>query len=147
MNYMALWVEFSINPLGVSYKKPDGQWRPASIIADYLHSEAQEVARTSLTPYELWENTDLTEYKALSVAERDAYWGIMGLDSIDVTAGTNSRAALSTLFPGGSVTRDNLIALLTTPLLVTRVSQLGLGEVVAAHVEKAIAQGERGDFD
>lgn len=147
MNYMALWLELNTDPLKAGYRKPDGQWRPTSIIADYLHSKVQEVVRTSLTPYELWENTDLTEYKALSVAERDAYWGIMGLDSIDVTAGTNSRAALSALFPSGSVTRDNLIALLTTPLLVTRASQIGLGEISAAHVEKAIAQGERGDFD
>ena len=40
-----------------------------------------------------------------------------------------------------------MVTLLTTPLLETRASQLGLGEVSAAHVEKAIAQGKRGDFD
>lgn len=132
MDYVTLYNEITDDPAGLGYAgKTDAQ------IAALLNAETQEIARTTITAAELWENTDLTEYKALSAAERDAFWGLCGLDSIDVAAGTNSRAALSQLFPAGSTTRENLVALLQTPVMMSRAAVLGLGRVKPGHVAKA----------
>ena len=130
MNYATLYAEITNDPAAYAGKAD-------TEIAALLNAETQQIARTTIAAAELWENTDLTEYKALSAAERDAFWGLCSLDSIDVAAGTNSRAALSQLFPAGSATRANLIALLQTPVMMSRAAVLGLGRVRVGHVEWA----------
>ena len=132
MNYATLYTEITNDPTGLGYAGKSN-----AEIAALLNAETQEIARTSITAAQLWENTVLSEYAALGAAQRDAYWGLCSLDSIDVAAGTNSRSALAQLFPQGSTTRAALMALLQTPVMRSRAAVLGLGRVKPGHVAKA----------
>ena len=136
MDYLKLYREISLDPTSKGYAAMTD-----AKVASAINANTEQIARTSITSVELWENTALAEYKLLGVAERQTYDVLVSLNSIDVSPGTNSRAALSALFPVGSVTRDNLIALVTTPILTSRAAILGLGMVYAGHVYKARIQG------
>ena len=105
-----------------------------------LNAETVSVPRTAITIAELWENTDLAEYKVLGVAERQAYSVLMSLGTIDVAEGTNSRTALATLFPVGSATRDNLVALAQLPVEIGLLASVGLPNVSAREIETARAR-------
>ena len=107
--------------------------------AALLMAVNQEVARTSISAVELWERTTLAEYAALTQAQRDAYGVLIAMGTIDVSAGTNSRASLSAMFGAGTATRAALVALLALPILKSRADVLGLGEVTAGDVQRARA--------
>ncbi len=135
MDYLVLWREIRDDPLGLQYTgKTD------AAVTGILNGP-RDIARTSITGVELWECTALAELRGLDQAGRDVYAVIVGMDTIDVSAGTNSRAALAALFAAGSATRIALVALLAKPLQTTRAAQLGLGTVATGHVAKARAQG------
>ena len=136
MDYLKLYREISLDPTSKGYAAMTD-----AKVALAISANTEQIARTSLTSAELWEKTALAEYRVLGVAERQAYDVLVSLNTIDVSSGTNSRAALSALFPVGSVTRGNLIALVTTPILTSRAAILGLGTVYAGHVYKARIQG------
>lgn len=105
--------------------------------ADVLNGLTVEVLRTSITSAELWENTALTEYAALAQAQRDAYGVLIAMGTINVAAGTNSRATLAALFPQTSVTRTRLVALLAKRTMTSIAANLGLPFVGAHHVAVA----------
>lgn len=105
-----------------------------------LNAQTVGVPRVSITAVELWENTDLSEYKGLGVAERQAYSVLMNLGMVDVSAGTNSRVAISALFPVGSTTRANLVALIQLPVAVGILASVGLPPVSAHEVQTARAR-------
>jgi len=102
-----------------------------------LNATIVPVPRTSIIGAELWEHTDLAEYKVLGVPERQAYSVLMSLGTIDVSEGTNSRTALATLFPAGSITRDNLMTLAQLPVEVELLASVGLPQVSAREIETA----------
>lgn len=136
MNYAVLWNEISYDPVGKGYATmTDAE------IASAINAYTEELDRTSITSAELWENTGLAEYKVLSTAERQAYGVLIGLITIDISPGSNARVALVALFPAGSATRDNLIALAQTPVMTSRAAILGLAVVKPGHVAKAKARG------
>ena len=136
MNYAALWNEISFDPAGKGYATmTDAE------IASAINAYTEELDRTSITSAELWENTALAEYKSLSVAEGQAYGVLISLATIDISPGSNSRVALLALFPTGSTTRDNLVALAQTPVITSRAAILGLGRVKPGYVAKARAWG------
>ena len=128
MNYAILWNAIKDYP----------QLTPG-VIAAAMNKADQNVPRESITGDELLEQTDLGELVAFDDKRTAAYWGLAGKDSISVVSGSNTRAILAALFPAGSTTRDNLVALITTPLLKSRAEILGLGRVKAGHVQKARA--------
>ena len=134
MDYGKLKAELDSDPGKLGYAgKKDAE------IAGLLNAVNQPVARTSITAAELWENTALAEYSALTAAGRQAYDVLISLGSIDVAVGTNSREALAALFPQGSVTREKLLALVNKSLFKSRAEILGLGAVAAGHIPKARA--------
>jgi hypothetical protein len=145
MDLPILWREINTDPVAIGYKE-GVVFKPDATIAALLNTQNQQIARTSITGAELWEKTSLGELKTLTAAEREAYWGLAGMVTLDVTAGSNSRTSLAALFPAGSTTRTNLIALVATPIVTSRAAILGLGEVAPGHVHQAITQGERGEF-
>ena len=84
-----------------------------NVIADLLNEVLTSITiqRETLMPPEVWEAVDLTEFKVLSGQERQALGILLSLEPLDVRAGSNSRTTLASLFPGGSTTRTNLLAL------------------------------------
>ena len=68
------------------------------------------IQRETVTAPEVWEAVNLAEFKALSIQERQALDILLGMETLNVSPGSNSRATLAALFPAGP-TRDNLIAL------------------------------------
>ncbi len=111
-----------------------------SLASIQLNAEIVSVPRTAITIAELWEHTDLAEYKGLGVAERQAYSVLMSLGTIDVSEGTNTRTALATLFPAGSATRDSLVALAQLPVEIGILASVGLPNVSAREIETARAR-------
>lgn len=136
MDYSALWDELTNDPAAVGYVAPNN---PANDVenAGLINDETQTVERMSITAAELWENTDLTEYRVLGIEARDAYNVLVGLETIDVAEGSNSRTALANLFPAGTTTRANLVALVQETRTVSRASQLGFGRVYVHDIETA----------
>ena len=136
MDYEALFNEITNDPEAIGYSgMTDAE------IATALNAETQQVDRTSITKQELWENTSLTEYAALTAAARQAYGVLIDMDNIDVTAGSNSRVTLAALFAAGSTTRANLLALVDVPVTTSRAEILSLGLVTTGDVERAKAFG------
>lgn len=79
--------------------------------------------RTAIPNHEVFRALDLGEVEALSQGKRDALQMVMTLDQIDATD-PNVRTILGTLFPAGSTTRDNLIALAQET--VSRAEEIGI---------------------
>lgn len=136
MNYAVLWNEISFDPAGKGYAgMPDAE------IASTINAYTEAMDRVSITSAELWESTALAEYKSLVTAGRQAYGVLVSLATIDISPGSNGRVTLLALFPTGSTTRDNLIALAQTPVITSRAAILGLGVVKPGYVAKAKAWG------
>ena len=110
MDYKILKAELANDPAGLGYAGKGIQQ-----CTDLLNALTQAVARASITGAELWENTTLAEYAALTQAQRDAYQVLVSLGTIDVSAGSNSRATLGVLFGAGTATRAALAERLRTP--------------------------------
>jgi len=135
MNYLLLWNEISTDPAGLGYVgKTDAQ------VAALLNGLTQTVARTAITGNELLEHTVLAELQALTAAGREAYWGLTGLGSIDIAAGSNGRVILLALFGAGTTIRAQLTAFVQTGIVTSRAAILGLGDVRESDVAKAVAQ-------
>ena len=136
MNYQALWNELINDPATVGYIDPANSSNDIEN-ARLLNEESQTVPRTEITSAELWENTDLSEYKSLTAGERQAYDVLVNLETIDVSEGTNSRTTLAALFPQGSNTRANLVALVQESVPTSRAEQIDWPRVYAHHIETA----------
>jgi len=111
---------------------------PASV---QLNSMTTTAPRGTITGDDLLEALDLTEAVALSDPGQRALWGLIAKGSINASAGSNTRAILTTLFPVGSTTRDNLIAFVTTPLTISLLASVGLPSSVYGYdIETARAR-------
>lgn len=129
MDLNALKAELTVDPLGRGYSAMDDKAAAAS-----LNAINRTVNVESVTGQEVFEATTATDYAALSAAELQQFWGIIGMSEILVNA-QNTRAALLGMFGPGTDTRANLAALQTT--LVSRATELGLGPVKVGHVQEA----------
>lgn len=63
--------------------------------------------------HKIWEATDVTEFAALSEANKDSYRGLVRMGTVDLNEGSNSRTVLWNLFNAESDTRAALLALLS----------------------------------
>lgn len=133
MDIRALATELATDPLRIGYAGKDTKQACA------LLNAPRDRARTSITGVELWENTVLAEYAALTQPGRDAYQVLVSLSTIGVSAGSNSRAVLLALFGAATATRANLIAFVGKALKESRAEALGLGIVAEGNVIDALA--------
>ena len=65
-----------------------------------------------INTYEIAENTDTTEYAALSDNHKEIYNNLASMGTVDMADGTAIRARLWLLFDGESTTRANILTLL-----------------------------------
>lgn len=135
MNYLVLWTEINTDPAGLGYT---GQSNAQ--IAALVNGLTQTVERTTISGNELLEHTVLAELQALPAVGREAYWGLVGMGSIDIAAGSNGRVVLLALFGAGTTTRAQLTAFVQAGIITSRAAILGLGDVRVSDVAKAIAQ-------
>ena len=77
-----------------------------------LYWGTHELEAGLIRTYQISENTDPTEYNALSDAFKQVYRDITGMGIVDLTDGTAIRATLWLMFDDQSTTRANLITLL-----------------------------------
>ena len=117
IDFAVLKTEINTDPTSRGYS-PHVTSGATNVIADLLNEVLSTIAiqRAFLGANEVFEATDLAEFKALTLQERQMYNIIIDLDSggsggIPVGPGTNARATLAALFPPGSTTRSNLVAL------------------------------------
>ena len=130
-NMQALIDELTGDPLGRGYAGMTDEQVVAS-----LNTVDRDRFRSNIPNREVFGAIDLTEYKALTAAERQALDLVMAMDAVDATD-ANTRVLLGTIFPQGSTTRANLIALAEET--VSRAAELGLGRVLPGRV--AMARG------
>lgn len=62
--------------------------------------------------YKVFEATDLTEYNALTDAQKERYQLILGMGQVDLNDGSNAFDLLKGMFGPSTTTRANLLALL-----------------------------------
>ena len=117
------------DPLGLGYAgMSDAQARNS------LHNaSARGVAdRTSLTAPELYDAIVRTEFKTLPVDEQDEVKVLLRIQGdIPIGSGAEARRTLTTIFPAGTDTRANLLALLTG-VTQSRIQELGLNPNLSA---------------
>lgn len=63
--------------------------------------------------YQVFEATDLSEYNALTDAQKSRYQLIMNMGQVDLNSGSNARGLLENMFGPGTTTRQNILALLS----------------------------------
>ena len=107
--------------------------------ADALNTVNRQVNVPFLTGAQIGAQFDLTEFNAVTITndQRTTLRLMWQLDAIHTGSGTFFREYLLSIFPGGSVTRTNLLAAFTT--LTSRAAELGLPPVGAHHVAVARA--------
>lgn len=128
MNLQALHDELTNDPINRGYS---GMGDEAA--AESLNAQDREPNREDVTASQLMGALDEGEYNALP-ARGKTYWTLL------VTAGGTPltsvvKTSLSALFPAGSNTRANLIALLKRT--GSRAEELGLGRVSPSDVANA----------
>lgn len=84
--------------------------------------DEQEVDRLAIPISEIVKAINLTEFEGLTASKRQWIGLIVAGESIDPREGGEVRNGLLACFAGGSVTRGNLVALLTEP--ANRIEQL-----------------------
>lgn len=121
IDLVALATEINTDPTGRGYAPHITSGNDGEIAI--LLNEVQagiNIQRSSLTSPEIFEATDLAEYRALTAQSRQMYQVVVTIGSgaggpsgggIPVGPGTNARLILAGLFPAGSTTRANLVAL------------------------------------
>ena len=131
MDYAALKNEILNDPAGLGYAgKTDGQ------IADLLNAPGWGFINRDVIPtYEIFDAIEPSEYGALTAEKKTLLHAILAMGTVDIR-GSNLKKALSSMFPDGTVTRDNLLALQKRP--ASRAEVLGFGHVTHSDVAKAL---------
>lgn len=115
IDYNILKTEILTDPSGVGYgsflNRGDDEG-----IAKLINTVSTRfpIDNTIIPSYLIVNNTAPTEWTALSANEKQRYQTITGAGSVDAS-NTNIRTSFTTMFSGGSITRANLIGLLTSP--------------------------------
>jgi hypothetical protein len=113
MDYLALKNEFITDPKSYGYSEfwSNGQdWKLAELINQVRDSI--QINRDIVSSYQIFEAMVPEEWAALSVQEKQRIQIILSMGEIS-TKGVNTRAAFQAAFAAGTVTRTNLITLLT----------------------------------
>jgi hypothetical protein len=125
----ALIAELFNDPLGRGYAGMTAEQAAAS-----LNAVNRPRFRSAIPAAEIFAAVDLTEYKALTAQERDAFALVIAMGTVNAND-ANTRGILSAIFPGGGATRPRLIAVAQEQ--VSRAAELGLGDVMPGHIEEA----------
>lgn len=128
MDLQALNDELTTDPLGFGYSTM-GDVKAS----DRLNQPERDVDRDSVTGGEIAASLVKSEVAALTVGEREYVFSLLASDSIPLT--DNFKSVLGGLFPGGSSTRANLLAILKRT--GSRAEELGLERVTPSHVADA----------
>lgn len=106
-----------------------------SAVATALNAPVS-IERKELTTGAIYNCIVPAEFTALTADQKQLLRDILGLGAVDVSTGTNARAVLLSLFPGGTGTLANLAAAVTTS--TTRAAQIGISQTVMDyHVTEA----------
>lgn len=128
MNLQTLKTELASDPLRRGYSTMDDV-----AAAESLNTEDRQADRESLDTGLLVASLVDAEYSALGAVAKNYLSLLASAQSVPLTA--TVKANLGRLFPAGSETRANLIALLKRP--GSRADELGLGRVTPSHVADA----------
>ena len=107
------------------------------IAADQLNVVNRTKTRATVSGSEILNATDDAEYTALTLAEKDSWLSLCGIDSIDTSSGI-AKSLEADIFGPATATRSNLVSIKSPP--ASRADELGLGRVGEGHVEQARAQ-------
>lgn len=129
MDYGKLKNEITTDPLARGYASMTNQQ-----VADNLNTVYRTLPVESVTGQDIFEAVVQADYAALTAAQKELLYAIVGMGTIRVN-GANTTAALLAMFPSGSTTRANLAALRTRP--VSRAEELGLPRVDDEHIRSA----------
>ena len=129
MDYAILKPELSLDPLVRNYAGMTDQQA-----ADSLNALNRTLDVETLPTSDIFEAIVLADYTALTAAQKTTLQIILSLGTVKVK-GSNTRAALLSIFGAGTATRANLAALQVQ--LVSRAAELGLPRVGSHHVEYA----------
>lgn len=107
--YATLKTEITSDPAGLGYLgKTDVQVATLMNAVPSVNTDTfRRLKRASIPTWEIVEATVLTEYDALSVAEKDRYKLLTGLGTIN-PRGPNVQSAFLKMFGSGTTTRANL---------------------------------------
>lgn len=131
MNYYILNDELTADPLARGYSGLSDQEA-----ADDLNTEYRSRNRTGMTPTEVYNNVDETEWLNLTDAQRQEIWDILHLGNPLNPFGLEADRFLA-IFGGGSTTISTLNAARVES--ISRAEELGLGALLASDVAKARA--------
>ena len=134
MANIVLATELTVDPLARGYAgMANHQAR-----ADSLNTANRTLTVDVLSSAQIYEAIDVSEFQALTDAQKAYVRDILGLgDSVAVGTGNKARTVLIGAFGGGSTTISALAALLDTT--VSRAVELGLGLVEVGHIIDALA--------
>ena len=104
-------------------------------VADYLTALEGTLPVASVSSSDVYEAVSPPEYTNLNSNEKGILSDIFGLGEVQL--GGNAQSVLMTIFPAGTQTRTNLIAL--TKITVTRAREKGLDDPHAGDVAAARA--------
>lgn len=114
-----------------------GPYNPDAVLAAaQINAENIDRNVVSVTGQDIFEATTAADLSALSAAQKAVYFAIVGMGTILVN-GTNTKAALLSMFGTDTDTRANLAALQTEK--ISQVTDLELGVVKASHIQQARA--------
>jgi len=132
MDYAVLNNELTVDPLSRGYSG----MTDAEAATD-LNTEYRDRNVTSMSATDIFQNVDETEYAALTDAQRQAFWGMMGMGTLNPWG--QEAAIFTDLFGGISATITALAAARVET--VSRAVELGLGIVTEGDVAKARVYG------
>lgn len=128
MSLQDLKTELTTDPIGRGYAGMTDEQA-----AESLNAPGRQVNRDSVTGGEIAASLVRAELAQLNAAEQNYVRALMPCDSIPLTA--NFKTQFGDLFPQGSATRANIMAILKRN--GSRAEELGLGRVTPSDVANA----------
>ena len=126
LDYQALKSELTTDSLARGYSGMSD-----SEAATDLNTEYRTCTRSSVAGHEIFNNTDNTEYAALTDTQKSAWDALCAINEIDTTSGV-AKAREAELFGAGTTTRSKLQSLRTPAC--SRAVELGFGIVKTGDV-------------
>ena len=129
MNYYMLNQELINDPLGRAYSGMSDQEA-----ADDLNIENRDQNVTSMSASQVLQSVDDAEYAALTDVKKQAFWGLLGIATLDPWG--KEASVMQDIF-GASTTLANLQAARVE--IISRATEIGLGSIRESDVMKARA--------
>ncbi len=121
--------EIDTDPLGRGYSGLGSQ-----AVADDINTQYRTRVLSNMSGDQVFQQTDATEWSALTADDKNLWMSFCGRDAIDPGASANVQF-VSDLFGNPSATRTNLINARTES--ISRGVELGVGTVTYSDVEDA----------